>query len=1041
MKKKLSKILIAVMIAVMVIPTVNYSFAETASQQGTGIESQEPDKVTTGSDAVTPEDGTEEEPTDSSQKSEKEAVSSSEVSEEPSTGDLTKGSGEAVAENVTEEMKFLYIDNRELAAPGTQNIAVSWDSSLNEIEEMQLIYEGPSGEELSLKEANRTDSSVLFTRDFKASEQGTYTIKGVKYFIDDEEYYFEFDNVEIDATFAVTAPEESEENVVDVEVNENGTINKKEISNDIDAALTTASISAPLKASRSAKSGNVVVVLDPGHGGGDPGAVANGLYEKNLTLKIAQYCKAELEQYSGIEVYMTRDRDSDVGGSTATQELQNRVNVGKKYGADLLISIHINAGGGTGAEVYYPNNNYNSSIGSQGGSAATKIQAELTALGLYNRGTKIRNAVNDKYPNGSAADYYGIIRMSKLAGFPGLIVEHAFIDNKNDAAFLKSEANLKKLGVADATGIAKYFGLSKGKWETTAGGKKYKYANGKYAIGYVNIGGKYYYFDKNGYMQVGHQMINGKPYQFYVGEGYGYSAGWINYSTGEKAYCLGGGELAVGILNIGGKNYEFDENGFLLEGVGWVTDEKGIKYIYKNGKCVKGYAKIDGKYYYFDKDGYMQGGHQMIGGKPYQFYTKEGYGYGKGWINYSTGERAYCEGNGKLKTGYTKIDGKYYYFDKDGYMQGGHQMIGGKPYQFYTKEGYGYGKGWINYSTGERAYCEGNGKLKTGYTKIDGKYYYFNKDGYMQGGHQMIGGKPYQFYTKEGYGYGKGWINYSTGERAYCEGNGKLKTGYVKVDGKYYYFDEDGCMQVGHQMIAGRPYQFYVKEGYGYGKGWINYSTGEKAYCFGDGRLAIGTLVLNYLDNIKYTFDDNGFLINQTADLYKISGETSLTADELVEYFERSGKDFPEYYEKKAGVSLKEFCQIYIEEAKAEDIKVEVAFCQAMKETGWLQFGGDVTINQFNFAGLGATGGGASGVTFKDVRTGIRAHIQHLKAYANDEPLNNKLVDPRFGYVERGCAPYVEWLGQKENPEGKGWATAKGYGQSIVSMIEKLLAI
>lgn len=747
MKKKLSKILIAVMIAVMVIPTVNYSFAETASQQGTGVESQDPDKATTGSDVVTPEDGTEEEPTGSSQKPEKEVVSNSEASEEPSTGDSTKGSGEAVAENVTEEMKFLYIDNRELAAPGTQNIVVSWDSSLDEIEEMQLIYEGPLGEELSLKEANRTDSSVLFTKDFKASEQGNYTIKGVKYFINDEEHYFEFDNVEIDATFVVTAPAGNEENVVDVEVNENGTINKKEISNDIDAALATAGISAPLKASRSAKSGNVVVVLDPGHGGDDPGAVANGLYEKNLTLKIAQYCKAELEQYSGIEVYMTRDRDSDVGGSTATQELQNRVNVGKKYGADLLVSIHINAGGGTGAEVYYPNSNYNSSIGSQGSSAATKIQAELTALGLYNRGTKIRDAVNDKYPNGSAADYYGIIRMSKLAGFTGLIVEHAFIDNKNDAAFLKSEANLKKLGIADATGIAKYFGLSKGKWETTAGGKKYKYANGKYAIGYVNIGGKYYYFDKNGYMQVG------------------------------------------------------------------------------------------------------------------------------------------------------------------------------------------------------------------------------------------------------------------------------------------------------HQMIAGRPYQFYVKEGYGYGKGWINYSTGEKAYCFGDGRLAIGTLVLNYLDNIKYTFDDNGFLINQTADLYKISGETSLTADELVEYFERSGKDFPEYYEKKAGVSLKEFCQIYIEEAKAEDIKVEVAFCQAMKETGWLQFGGDVTINQFNFAGLGATGGGASGVTFKDVRTGIRAHIQHLKAYANDEPLNNKLVDPRFGYVERGCASYVEWLGQKENPEGKGWATAKGYGQSIVSMIEKLLAI
>ena len=610
MKKKLSKILIAVMIAVMVIPTVNYSFAETASQQGTGIESQEPDKVTTGSDAVTPEDGTEEEPTDSSQKSEKEAVSSSEVSEEPSAGDLTKGSGEAVAENVTEEMKFLYIDNRELAAPGTQNIAVSWDSSLNEIEEMQLIYEGPSGEELSLKEANRTDSSVLFTRDFKASEQGTYTIKGVKYFIDDEEYYFEFDNVEIDATFAVTAPEESEENVVDVEVNENGTINKKEISNDIDAALATASISAPLKASRSAKSGNVVVVLDPGHGGGDPGAVANGLYEKNLTLKIAQYCKAELEQYSGIEVYMTRDRDSDVGGSTATQELQNRVNVGKKYGADLLISIHINAGGGTGAEVYYPNNNYNSSIGSQGGSAATKIQAELTALGLYNRGTKIRNAVNDKYPNGSAADYYGIIRMSKLAGFPGLIVEHAFIDNKNDAAFLKSEANLKKLGVADATGIAKYFGLSKGKWVETEDGPKYQFGDGTFARNQqVNTNEGAYYFDSNGNIVKGIYKNAKNGIWYYADKDTGkikVTAGFVDWD-GERYYVKKGGAVACNEqVNTNNGAYYFDATCKMVKGI-YKNVKNGIWYYADKDtgkiKVTAGFVDWNGKKYYVTKGG------------------------------------------------------------------------------------------------------------------------------------------------------------------------------------------------------------------------------------------------------------------------------------------------------------------------------------------------------------------------------------------------------------------------------------------------------
>ena len=88
----------------------------------------------------------------------------------------------------------------------------------------------------------------------------------------------------------------------------------------------------------------------------------------------------------------------------------------------------------------------------------------------------------------------------------------------------------------------------------------YQFAVKSYAIGYVNIGGKYYYFDDKGYMQKNHQMIDGKPYQFY-GEGYGYGAGWINYSDGKKAYCYGGGKLAVGNATIDGKNYYFDSNG------------------------------------------------------------------------------------------------------------------------------------------------------------------------------------------------------------------------------------------------------------------------------------------------------------------------------------------------------------------------------------------------------------------------------------------------------------------------------------------------
>ena len=109
-----------------------------------------------------------------------------------------------------------------------------------------------------------------------------------------------------------------------------------------------------------------------------------------------------------------------------------------------------------------------------------------------------------------------------------------------------------------------------------------------------------------------------------------------------------------------------------------------------------------------------------------------------------------------------------------------------------------------------------------------------------------------------------------------------------------------------------------------------------------------------------------------------------------------------------------------------------------MLETGWLKFGGNVDISQFNFAGLGSTGAGVKGASFLNVRNGVRAQIQHLKAYANNENLNNACVDPRFNYVKRGSAPYVEWLGQNDNPNGYGWATASGYGYNILKLMNEL---
>ena len=121
----------------------------------------------------------------------------------------------------------------------------------------------------------------------------------------------------------------------------------------------------------------------------------------------------------------------------------------------------------------------------------------------------------------------------------------------------------------------------------------------------------------------------------------------------------------------------------------------------------------------------------------------------------------------------------------------------------------------------------------------------------------------------------------------------------------------------------------------------------------------------------------------------------------------------------------------YIQEAAIEGVNHDVAFCQMCIETNYLRFGGDVHRRQNNFSGIGATGHGVPGAFFKSVQIGIRAHIQHLKAYASRKPLQRGLVDPRFSRVRRGSAPYVEDLTGK-------WAVDPHYGAKIRRKLQSL---
>lgn len=177
--------------------------------------------------------------------------------------------------------------------------------------------------------------------------------------------------------------------------------------------------------------------------------------------------------------------------------------------------------------------------------------------------------------------------------------------------------------------------------------------------------------------------------------------------------------------------------------------------------------------------------------------------------------------------------------------------------------------------------------------------------------------------------------------------------------------------------------------------------------------------------------------------LVAISGNSSVSAGQLVDYYQASGRNFPQFY-KDRGVDLNNFAQIYCEEAQKEGIKVEVAFAQMLLETGYLQYGGQVKINQFNFAGLGAIDGGTGGFDFAKVygdnkngiRMGIRGHIQHLKCYANSEPLKEDKVDPRWSDSLRGKAPYTYWLSIPNNPYKTGWASDPNYGLKLLEKIE-----
>lgn len=177
------------------------------------------------------------------------------------------------------------------------------------------------------------------------------------------------------------------------------------------------------------------VFLGVGHGGSDPGAVANNTKEKDLNLSIALACRDELLRH-GISVKMSRTKDE-------SDPLSDEIRECNAFGPDLAVSIHNNAGGGDGAEVFYHYGGGKSKV------LAENVLSEIEKVGQNSRGAKIRKNSNGK-------DYYGFIRETSC---PAIIVECAFVDNARDLQILATEGDRGSMGVAIAKGILKTLGV------------------------------------------------------------------------------------------------------------------------------------------------------------------------------------------------------------------------------------------------------------------------------------------------------------------------------------------------------------------------------------------------------------------------------------------------------------------------------------------------------------------------------------------------------------------------------------------------------
>lgn len=1068
MKKKWSRkaaLLLAAVTILTSLPTEYLYAAQTQETHDTVTPEEQSNEETVVDTALTGQESV----TDTEQET-TETVEGITATEETADGTETAGKSEietqsadtqnAVAADILaaeDLLNYLVLDNAYITVGGTQNVVANIGNEDLAISGGRLLYHRVSDGAAYEMAATETDGNGLrFSETFAdESRTGEYALDAIIYEKDGQEYQIRLSDAGMDVRFGVNTEVETnpdaevvDEATTDVDMDvvsfdENG--NQTSEDSIADAIATQKAEAAESGISRARYNGNVVVVLDPGHDASQGGTRGNGVAEEEVNFKIAEYCKEELEQYQGVTVYMTRNTRAcpfGLGSNKGDAAICNekRVEYAKSVGANVYVSLHNNAANSSSASgvlIFYPNQNYNPSLSREGEELASQILGQLTALGLRNRGTTVRTCRDHvpqyQYADGSQADYYAVIRNCKKAGIPAIIVEHAFITNPDDVNnFLSTDEKLKSLGVADATGIAQYYGLKK----ETPVDYSAVFDAAYYANRYPDLKAAFGN-DESALLQhfIQYGMAEGRQgsSQFDVYSyknlypdlraafGNNLKSYYMHYISSGKAEgrkATGVNTLQNPITTYNGIDYSavYDYNYYLKKYSDlakiYTNDDIGLLAHFVNYGMSEGRQAKDS----FDVSSYRNQ------------YQDLRIAFGNNLKSYYMHYISHGKAEGRKATGVSKLQNPVTVYQ-------GVDYSAVYNYSYYLKKNKDLAKIYTNDDVGLLAHFVVSGMTegrqgKDSFDVISYRNQYqdlrlaFGKDLRSYYVHYMNCGKkegriatgvktlqnPVTTYNGTNY---SAVYDYSYYNSKYSD----LKSAFKGDDIDLLAHFVNNGMSEGRQASKKFNVQVYKN----------NYTDLQQA--FGND---LKSYYMHYIQNGKAEGR------NAESQIYhSVITKSTTTVNQMVNYYNAKAS-YPAYYAATDAPDIRTFCQIYYDEATKEGVDPALAFTQSMKETAFLKFTGQVKIEQFNFAGMGVTDASTNGDSYQNVREGIRAHVQHLKAYAVKNPtFSNAVVDKRYTpwFVKTcsGTAPYIEWLGISENPSGFGWATAKGYGYSILN--------